>query len=487
MLDTVFGYCEKENLIEQKDGVLVGVSGGADSVCLLLVLRELQKKKEFSLQAVHVEHGIRGAESDADAEFVRSLCERLEVPLQEYHVDAVSYAKEKKLGLEEAARELRYDCYQKAARHIRAGFDSVEKQGVVKIALAHHADDNAETMLFQMIRGSGLDGLGGMQPKRELAEGMEVIRPMLKVTRKEIEAYLTQTEQVYCIDSSNADEAYSRNKIRHSVLPVLSEVNAQAIAHMNQSAEYLRELNVYISQQVAMCALEVLRGTEEGIYILKEPFEKLPGILRTELVHLALVKAAGVAKDIGANHIKLVEELFSLQVGRGLDLPYGLVAKRCYEGVLVSKSEEETGAGFFFSIDKAVLEEKLAAGSYEVQIPNGRLAFSLFENTTKTGEILKNTYTKWLDYDKIKDSFQIRTKRTGDYLIIDDAGHKKSLKEYFVNEKVPGPQREKVLLLTDENKVLWTIGYRISADVKISDQTKRILEIRMTGGKLDEN
>ena len=234
MFQKILHYCKKENLIQQGDCVLAGVSGGADSVCMLFVLLHLQKEMGFHLEAVHVEHGIRGEESVEDAVFVEQLCKEQGVPLQSFSVQAAEYASKYKIGLEEAARILRYDCYKKAAEKMQ--------NFKVKVALAHHADDNAETVLFQMLRGSGVDGLSGMKPKRELKEGMDVIRPMLPVTRKEIERFLESEGQSFCIDSTNEDISYSRNKIRKVILPMLEEVNTKAISHINQSAQILREL-----------------------------------------------------------------------------------------------------------------------------------------------------------------------------------------------------------------------------------------------------
>ena len=250
MYHTILQYCKKEKLIEKEDYILAGVSGGADSVCMLLVLKRLQKEIGFSLEAVHIEHGIRGIESENDAVFVTELCEKNNIPLQVFSVRAKEFAKEKKIGLEEAARILRYDCYIKAAKKIA--------NQNVKVALAHHADDNAETILFQMVRGSGIDGLSGIAPRRRLAEGSEVIRPLLSVTRAEIEEYLKDAGQKYCVDSTNQDVAYSRNRIRHEVLPLLECVNTKAIAHMNQSAMLLRELGDYLKLQVEEVAQNVM-------------------------------------------------------------------------------------------------------------------------------------------------------------------------------------------------------------------------------------
>lgn len=488
MFHTVDNACKNEKLIVTDDVVLVGLSGGADSVCLLLLLIELQKEMAFTLQAVHVEHGIRGAESEADASFAEELCKKHCVPLQLFHVKATEYAKEKRLGLEEAARILRYDCYRQAADEVIRKRNSVgdENSFTVKLALAHHADDNAETVLFQMIRGSGIDGLAGMQPKRKLDAQIEVIRPLLTMTRKQIEAYLENVGQTYCTDSTNMETIYSRNKMRQEVLPLLTEINTQAVSHINQSAAYLRELGDYLKDQVACAVEQTLCESEQGILIKKDALLKYPRIIQSELLHLAIAKAAGVAKDISANHVQSVCGLFDLQVGRQLSLPYGVIAKRRYEGVILGKEAKVEEDEVFFHINKKELDEILLQGDFVVTLQDVKIRFQLQDIIEETAPILKNTYTKCFDYDKIRDSFQIRTRREGDYLIIDNAWHKKRLKEYFINEKIPAEQRGKMLLLTEGAKVLWVVGGRISADVKISNQTTKILKVQITGGNYHE-
>ena len=482
MLRKVLQYCRREKLIENGDFVLAGVSGGADSVCMLKLLAGLQKEIGFFLEVVHVEHGIRGIESENDAAFVVRLCEEMDIPLQLFFVDAVAYAKEQRLGLEEAARILRYDCYAQAAEK------SLSSR--VKVALAHHADDNAETVLFQMVRGSGIDGMSGMRPKRELMPGVEVVRPMLAVTRTEIEAFLEKEGQAYCVDSTNADTSYSRNKIRCHILPMLEEVNAKAVAHMNQSAMLLRELGDYLRSHVDLLAERALVEQETGLLIRGDEVARLPEILKKELLHLAIGKAAGSGKDICLDHVESLAELFRLQVGRCISLPYHLRGRRVYDGILLEKIEEtEDGAGeqaFWLELKELEVDEQLQKGTVCVEVPEGMMNFSLVECAGKNVEISKNTYTKCFDYDKIKGSFQIRTRQPGDYLIVDNDGHKKRLKEYFINEKIPSDKRDEMLLLAQDDKVLWVIGGRISADTKVDENTKRILKVQISGGNYHE-
>lgn len=483
MLRKVLQFCKKEKLIENGDFVLAGVSGGADSVCMLKLLARLQKEIGFFLEVVHVEHGIRGIESENDAAFVVRLCEELEIPLQLFFVDAVTYAKEQKLGLEEAARILRYDCYAQAAEKTLSSR--------VKVALAHHADDNAETVLFQMIRGSGIDGLSGMRPKRELMPGVEVVRPMLTVTRAQIEEYLQKEGQAYCVDSTNADMNYSRNKIRCHILPMLEEVNAQAVSHMNRSAMLLRELGDYLNGQVDAVAAKALNEQEAGLLIKGEELTQLPEILKKEVLHLAIGKAAGSGKDIGLDHVESLAGLLELQVGRCISLPYYLRARRVYEGILLERMKEEdcdvATESFWLELTEEELEERLQHGTVTIEVPGGEMHFWVLDFHGENGEISKNTYTKCFDYDKIKGSFQIRTRQAGDYLIVDEDGHKKRLKEYFINEKIPSDKRDEMLLLTQADKVVWVVGGRISADTKVSKDTKRILKVQTTGGNYHES
>ena len=193
MTNELLNEWKKEKIVEDGDIVLAGVSGGADSVCLLLMLEQLQKKTDFLLEAVHVEHGIRGEESRKDAAFVKNLCQDHGIRCHIFSVEVPLFAEKHGLGLEEAARILRYDCYKKAAESVKKEFP--EKK--IKLALAHHAEDNAETVLFQMVRGSGLDGLCGMSRRRD--EGIyELIRPLLAQPREEIEAFLKECGQSYC-------------------------------------------------------------------------------------------------------------------------------------------------------------------------------------------------------------------------------------------------------------------------------------------------
>ena len=260
-------YIEKKQLIRPGDGVVVGLSGGPDSVFLLYALHTLQARMGFTLRAVHVHHGIRGAEADRDAAFSAELCAKLAVPFQAVHVDAPSYAAQQGLGLEEAARILRYEALETARQQLTEALaatrssdfpatiadspshlpDAPSMKGLIAdstptawIAVAHHLDDQAETVLHNLVRGAGLRGLAGMENRRN-----HVIRPLLSIKREDILKWLEQNNIPYVTDSTNADPHYTRNRIRSTVLPELREINPEASAHIAHSAALLREADAY--------------------------------------------------------------------------------------------------------------------------------------------------------------------------------------------------------------------------------------------------
>ncbi len=485
-----------EHLIEKGDHVIVGLSGGADSVCLLLLLKEAREQLSCTLSAVHIEHGIRGEESLADAEFVRKLCEKQEIPCQIYPVDAPAFAKEHGIGLEEAARLLRYDCYQKEIKRVRQMSNNMESG--IRIALAHHADDNAETILFQMVRGSGLTGLCGMPPKRELAEGADLIRPLLGCTRAEIEAELLRRNQNFCVDATNNDVEYSRNRLRHLVMPQLAEVNPQAVLHISRTGALLTEVREYLMEQVQSAEQTYCKREKETVLFCRELFDKVPALVGKELIHKLLAELSGGGRDIGEVHVDAVYDLADRQVGRRMNLPGTLVAERVYEGVLLCKNNPDTfgekTSGNRIEIDSRQLSETLKNGKLKIEAgeeifflklyPAGELLRTLaaedFQGKMK--EIAKKRYTKWLDYGKIQDGLVFRKRQSGDYLTLDGAGHKKKLKSYFIDEKVPKQKREQTWLLADGAHIAWVTGGRISAAYRVTEDTEQILEVQMTGG-----
>ena len=247
----VLAYCRAHQLIAEQEKIVVGISGGADSVCLFLILIYMRKICNIEVFALHVNHQLRGAEADEDETFVKELCKAYQIPLKIVSRPVEELARQNKQSTEEAGRELRYKAMEAYRQEV----------GADKIAVAHHKNDQAETVLYHLCRGSGLEGLAGMQPKRD-----KIIRPLLSVTRTEIEQYLKEQKQSFQIDSTNLENTYTRNKLRNQVIPFLEkEVNQQTVTHISASAELLGEVAVYIAKNGEK-ALKRMTKTEQTDY-----------------------------------------------------------------------------------------------------------------------------------------------------------------------------------------------------------------------------
>ena len=470
-------FIQKYHMLTCGDKVIAGVSGGADSVCLFLMLLELREKIGFDLIAVHVHHGLRGEAADQDQRFVEALCEQHRIPLEIFRVNLESIAKKRKQSLEEAGRMVR-----------REAFDSVcQKYGGNKIALAHHQNDNAETLLWNLSRGTGLDGLGGIRPVNG-----KFIRPLLCMNRKEIEEYLAKRKQSYCIDETNAGTDYTRNKLRHLVLPILEEqVNSSAVRHMNETMEQIWELQEYMQEQVEAAYQECVQEHSEKacwIQIQQNSFETFPELIKKMVIRKGMEQVGGKKRDLSHKHVDVMMELMNKQVGRTLDLPYEMHAKRNYEGIRLEKrrtysSGEEKKA----EIMQECMSELNIPGETILADRNLKVRCKILEKPKNLSikDIPQKIYTKWFDYDIIKSSLYIRTRQAGDTIVIDEKGHQKKLKNWFVDEKIPKEVRDSQLLLAENNDILWVLGHRMSKAYQVKQSTKWILQIEVETYKSD--
>ncbi len=332
----VKNYIIEKSLIPPGAHVLLGLSGGADSVCLLRLLKSLETELSFTLHALHVQHGIRGEEAERDLCFSREMSAALSVPFHAVHLDVPGYAAQHGMGLEEAARQLRYRALEETLRDWLSREGAASESG--RIAVAHHQDDQAETVLHNLIRGTGLRGLGGMQPRQGW-----LIRPLLTVTREEILAELSASEVKseaglsYVTDSSNAALCYTRNRLRQRVLPELRGINARAVEHISATAELLAEADELLRQQAetwmeahreaAPADDRESRKSEAGD-VYAELRVSLPALrqekplLRRYILMAMLAAMDTPRKDWGAVHLNALDDLLFRQGGAHLDLPY---------------------------------------------------------------------------------------------------------------------------------------------------------------------
>ena len=469
-------------MIKNHSTVLVALSGGADSVCLLLLLNEIKRQcaneLDFALEAVHVEHGIRGAESRADAGFASDLCKRLHIPCHVHSVDVPQYAKSHGLGLEEAARILRYEAFEK---EIEQNQDN-SRQAVV--AVAHHMEDNAETVLFQMLRGSGAKGLAGMHPV-SVKNGVTYIRPLLSATRAQIEDYLKEKGQAFVTDATNTDTAYSRNKLRHDVFPLLLQINDRAIEHINESAGQLAVMNDFYEEQLKE-ACDSMVSKKEGRVILEiSRFERLHPALKSGVARECIHLASGRLKDITSTHIGALVKLAGQQSGRKINLPYGILAEKSFGEVILyaGKCDDEKEEIYVTEKELEALSATGEQKTIRLSADGSYVTLCIQDFNGKMDEIPKKPYTKWFDYDKMKKGFEIRTRKAGDYIIVDDEGHHKKLKQVFTGDKIPAQQRAGLWLIAHESLVHAIIGYRSGCSALVTPQTGKVLKITFYGGK----
>ncbi|MBQ6376077.1 MAG: tRNA lysidine(34) synthetase TilS [Lachnospiraceae bacterium] len=446
LFDEVRERIRKTGMLSGYGRVIAAVSGGADSVFLFYALKgfcEAQKKNGETcpvLEVLHIHHGIRGEEADRDATFTENLCRKHGVPFHLVKRNIPEEAGERGMTLEEAGRAARYE-----------EFARMGEIGRTAIALAHHRDDQAETLLFRLARGTGLMGLSGMREVRGF-----YIRPLLGVSREAIEQCLRENKMTWMEDSTNRENDAARNRIRHHVLPVLcAEVNPRAAEHIAQTAEMLAEAGDFFLFEAERRADRYLaEELPDRTLIRRELLSEMP-VMQSEVLRIAVsrIPRAMQGRDFGRVHIEALRELLAKEVGKHLDLPGGLIAERVSDGVLLGSSQN---------------------ASVPKMADNG--CIFLREVEAVPLPVPENRYTKWFDYDKMNHVPQVRTRKEGDYLTVNAGGGRKSLSDYFTDQKVPKAMRDRILLLADGSEIMWVTGMRIGYRYRITGTTKRFLQ-----------
>ena len=470
MLDRVRSFAETYQMIQPGGKVAAGISGGPDSVCLLLLLKELCREQGADLYAVHVHHGLRGAEADGDEAFVRELCAREQIPLRVFSFDVRERAAREGRSLEEAGRLCRYEAFREEA----------ERLGGARIAVAHHLDDQAETVLFRLFRGTGLLGLCGMEPVRG-----DLIRPLLFVRRTEILDWLREQGISWRTDASNESMEYTRNRIRGELLPyVRTYINSQAELHVAEAARELAQVERYLERKTEEAFRLCVREEEQGCFLFETGFRSLDPVIASRLLRRCMEETGGL-KDVERIHIQILSELMDRQTGSQAVLPGGRTARREYQGIRLEKKEAAAESARESSAETYAGEGILVPEIPGSLLDGGRVWKFSLENAQKDQIIPQKTYTKWFDYDKIKQCLVIRGRAPGDYLEINREHGRKKLKAYLVDEKIPARERNRLRLLADGSHIVWIPGHRISEGYKVTEDTRRILKVQINGGEED--
>lgn len=455
-LDEVYNYIREYHMVEPSDRIVIGLSGGADSVCLLISLCMLSGRlgtDAGNLFAVHINHMLRGEAAEQDEAFSRELCERLGVHFVGYRRDIKAFAKELHCTVEEAGREYRYECFMETA----------QKYNCRKIAVAHNKNDLAETVLFHIIRGSGLKGMRGISPVRD-----QIIRPLLNMSRQAIEDFLAEINQNYCTDATNLNMDYDRNKIRHVILPVMEQINSAAMEHICMVAEEAEESYRYIHAQ----ALTQYGGCTEdtdGKTVALDIGElcKCSPVLQEHMIHEAITDVAGGSKDVTRRHVMAVVGLIYQDTGKSAVLPYGIRARRSYDRLIISNVREQS-QDYCIHILKNGVYEIPEWGSIEIEHMKYKPEM----------EISKKTYTKMFDYGKIGNNLCIRTPQEGDYITIDGEGNTKKMSRVFIDNKIDRNLRNKWPVLACGREIIWAVGLRYNMSYGVDEDTKQVLYMK---------
>lgn len=457
--DKVLKFNNRNKLFTKGDRIVVGVSGGKDSVCLLDVLDSCREEFELTLLVVHINHCLRGQDADLDQEFVEQLANERGLEYYSEKVDVREVARERRMSEEEAGRHVRYQIMQ----HV-----CMEK-GYNKIAVAHHQGDVAETVLFQMFRGSGPRGLSGIHAKREYT-----IRPILFAEPEEIDAYVKERQLVYRVDTTNMMEEYTRNKLRLRVFPyVEQEINPRAKKHVARAAQKIAMQNNYIERQAKKEYMRVIHVDRGEYYYDCSEFDLLDIVIKLEIIRLVLKNFRDSVRDITEKHYKMIISLSEKEAGKAVTLPGNICVERRYGCVWFKNSSGEEIPELNERCEMPF--EKLV----EIRKERMRLELDVVSRDELPEEIPQKDYTKWFDYDKIKSGVWLRTPRDGDYFIMDDSGKRKKLSRYFIDEKIPASERKKELVLADADHVIWAVPGRISNDYKVTEQTKQVLVVML--------
>lgn len=440
MIEKICGFIKKYDMLHSGDTILCGLSGGADSTALLLSLFDISEKFGFSVEAVHVNHCLRGTESDRDQQFCSDLCQRLGIPFTAFSCDVKGFAEKNSLSCEEAARKLRYDIFKSCSDG-------------KKIATAHNADDNLETMLLNLIRGTGIKGIAGIPPVRD-----NIIRPLLTVSRQEIEEFLAFKGQDFVTDSTNLSDDYTRNKLRHNIIPLMRELNPSLTSTSARTAEVLRSENRFIEAETDIAMEKCLKN---GIFYGLDKYG-------------CLIRKRCISRLLSENDISLS-------------------AKRLddCDNILVNGGKLNLSGDLYFISDKISAsiktiapdplpfesEKELIIGENRI-FPHSSLFCELMkcENLEKIDFVHKNLTSYLLDYDKIIGRTVVRSRKFGDRIQLKGRNFSSSVKK-LINEKVPAGIRSELHFIEDEMGTIFGEFIGVAQRVAPDENSSRLLKI----------
>lgn len=455
MLKKVLRTIHEHSIFSVGDTVIVAVSGGVDSVVLLDILASM-KELRLRLVVAHLNHRLRGDESDGDEAFVRKLAEKYGVTFVTQAVDVRQLSRDKNLSLEDAGRVARYAFFDDIYTSCKAN----------AVALAHHADDQAETVLLRLLRGAGGSGLCAMAPKSRY-----YVRPLLYISRAEVEAYQRRNGLVFRFDSSNVDSNFLRNRVRHELIPTLLSYNPAITERLAVTAEVLTEDETLLEKLTDVVFSRYCSSMESGLSLAIAGLTSEPRGLRFRLYRRAILSVKGDLARIAFCHLKGIDLLISSPRPNGkIALPDGFQVSRCYGNLLFAAHGEPLPEHPF---------EELLEGPGSYALPGGVLILELLPAPKKRLDVAGNV--AYFDAKSLTFPLLVRTFRPGDRIVPLGMKGRKKVKDLFIDEKVPLPARRKIPLLFSGAQLLWVCGVRSAAEACLTPSTTSVIRAEIRG------
>lgn len=462
--ERVSRFITEHHLLPDRGKLVVAVSGGPDSVCLLHILHGLRDKSGITLHVAHLNHELRGAESDADAEYVADLARRMGLPATVAQRDAKAYQQSKRLSPEEAARELRYSFLAEVA----------EAAGADAVAVGHTLDDHIETILMHLVRGSGTRGLRGLQPSATWNPGkavLTVIRPLLAVSREETAAYCRRYRLRPRLDTSNLSLAPLRNRIRQQLIPLLKSYNPQVTDALLRTARIAADDLAALEEAAFKLGGNIVAEQPRTVILDRERFTRLPPALQRHLLRASVEKLLGNLMDIESRHIEEIMAALPKPAGKVITLPDGLIFAIDYDRYLLGS-------------DPAVLSPFPALETeYALKVP-GTTALPGWQVVAdfwqrKPVQEEGNSYTACFDLDRTGDKLTIRPRRPGDRFQPLGMSQPKKLNEFMIDSKIPRAWRRRVPIVCSPEQIIWVAGWRIDERAKVTENTRQVLRLEL--------
>ncbi len=441
-----------KGMVNEGDRVLVGFSGGVDSATLLYVLREIREKMPFGLAVAHVNHLLRREESERDEAFVRETAKRHGLPCFVERADVKAYSRSTGLSVQHAGRDIRYRFFNETA----------DREGYTRIALAHNLDDQVETFLLRLAKGTGIRGLSSIPPARE-----RIVRPFLTTYRSEIESYAAARSIPFVSDSSNDKTVYERNYIRHRIIPLFDELNPAFREKVVSLLGDLTEINSLFDERKRSFTEKNVRRLEGDVHVPVAPLVELDDETFFRVVSDIVADMAPVVPL--REHIELVRKvLSSRRPNLRLDLPGHVLARKTYDTLILTTKRPEPAITQTFSL-----------GEGRTSIPALRIDATVTVVKRRPPSYPRDNFTAYFDLDKLgpRDSLAIRTFRAGDRFHPLGIDKPVKLKDFFISRKIPLESRRQVPLLLAGDTIAWVVGHRIDERCKIDESTRRILKV----------